>query len=226
MTEFRTDAAFSSISGTLIPTSEYLNCFNVTRLRNGRIRSVHVQDHIASLKHHRLVHDRSVYNFSFPVISPYNYFKDDNDTIFLPGTQYQYITIFEESYSPVGDHVPVTIASAFDTQTNAYVDYLVDSNFNYFLIGNDAKPSSSPASYSELSRSTFYILPFISDFLILPDGLFIGQQLSIVRDINVVPPFIVSSQYTPLFSEEHFSDSLLIVVWDGTSWKKLTLSDS
>ena len=227
MTEFRTDAAFSTISGTHIPTSEYLNNFLVTRRRNGQIQSVEPRFHEASLKHHRLVHDLSVFNFSFPVIAPqhYNYNQEDNGKIFLYTTRP--VNIFNGAdYTPDGDAESVTVASAVDDNNNSVVYFKVDSQFNYYRIDeNTFEPSDTPTSYAELSN--FSLPPHLHLLdLDLPDGLFIGQQLSIVRsDTNTISYIVHTSDiYTPIFVDGDFSENLLIIVWNGSEWKKLTLT--
>jgi len=218
MTEFRTDAAFSNISGTLIPSSESINNFIVTRRRNGQIQSIHTRWHEASLKHHRLVHDHTVYQF--PIITPYTgYYQDNTNTIFYATGPSSYVDIHNNGNSaPQGDMENVTLASAVD-DNNTLVYFKVDDRFNYFRIGNDSIPSLFPESYAELSK---FSVNYIE--LVVPDGLFIGQQLSIVRSDTNTNPFIVSASNSNVyFLRSHFSANLLIIVWDGTTWKRLAL---
>ena len=219
MTEFRTDAAFSSISGTLIPTSEYLRLFDVSRDRHGNLLSVSQAQPVVSMKHHRIVLDPSVYPQDvrqFPVTLVGD-FRTANGYIYQYQPSVQPLTPGGVPSNVTGTDPNDDSVTVVKFGTDFYVldDEPINGVFVYLPLDNNGQ-------YISNNQPPYYTLENLPDSgdteltysVTLPPGSFVGQQLTFVSP---------ESDFT--FSIENFTvDKVLILVWNGSAWKKIDLS--
>tara|TARA_B110000046_G_C12983931_1_gene394698 strand:+ start:1053 stop:1703 length:651 start_codon:yes stop_codon:yes gene_type:complete len=215
MSEFRTiDASFSTIQGTFIPTSEYPRLFDVTRDRNNLITSSVSIQPTMSLKHNRIVLDHTAYS---------------NDIIVSSGTKVTGVGLYDPFTNPAIpiifkrvnidryrtiDGTGVVFSGQFGQErTTIPVDYYI-YNGNYYYFDPDGILFVIDASNGPVTLQTdpISIAPVA---LSIPDGSFIGEQLTIV----------INSTYsnTTLYTNFPSHGPVLIVMWNGSDWKRVTL---
>ena len=219
MSEFRTtDASFSTINGTLVPTSETLRLFNVTRDLKGKIlTSVSIQPTM-SLKHNRIVIDHTVYSNDVLVRSGT---KVTGEGFYDATTQPQPAII---TLSPMGSNRAYTIFPFTYINNPSYtvtaldalipVDYYKYNDKNYYFdpdgilyliddINGRIQPQTDPISITPIALS-------------IPNGSFIGQQLTIA--------IISTYSNTTLYTNFPSHGSLLPVLWNGSDWKRINMT--
>jgi hypothetical protein len=212
MSEFRTiDASFSTIQGTFIPTSEYPRLFDVTRDRNNLITSSVSIQPTMSLKHNRIVLDHTAYS---------------NDIIVSSGTKVTGVGLYDPfSPSPIiFKKISSTNYTSLDgsqkifmgfgqTRTSIPVDYY-EYNGNYYWFDPDGIVFNINATTALVTLQTdpISIAPVA---LTIPDGSFIGEQLSII--------IISTYSNTTLYTNFPSHGPVLLVMWNGSDWKRVTL---
>jgi hypothetical protein len=251
MTEFRTDAAFSTISGTHIPTVEKLRCFNNGTHVTPTVSLKHsiVEFNLDNSSHNLTSSDRSfwetpasflstnlvgrILRFSQSgVITFYLLIQDSDDvtkftSIYNSNRKYSITGIAtDQSQTLTRDDGSLTFLANLDsiTVTNDIQQSPVTfsyyekanigiGNYAYNLINSTDDKKSNNADNTDLEYK------LLQD-VVLPNGRYIGQQLTIINSNSLDNIFLVinnNSNY-PLVSGH-----IEIVVWDGLDWKKLTL---
>ena len=211
-----TDASFSSIHCTLVPSSEYPRLFDVTRDRQGKLlTSVSIQPPM-SLKHNHIVLDHTAYSNDIIVSSGT---KVTGVGLYDPFTTPEEPKIFklnaptDGGYKSLGGRVLLGVAPS-DDPLLIPVDYY-DYNGNYYWFDPDGILFNINATNATLTLQTdpVSIAPVA---LTIPDGSFIGQQLSIV----VISTYSSTDLYTNFPSH----GSVIPAVWTGSDWKRIDIT--